>query len=245
MKILLFGGTTEGRLLARKLTEQGHDVAVSVATPVGEEGLEGLTVRTGRLEAGEIAALLDGFDLCVDAAHPYARLLHKNLQTAAERAGVPLRRVSRPESETVNCVVVESAEEAADCLQRTEGPVLLTTGAKELGAFRELDPARLYARILPTHESLAACQEIGLPHRNILALWGPFSEELNAAMFRQYGIRWLVTKDSGRAGGFEEKISAAQRCGVGVILIRRPEDRGITVEELLMELEKGESLCSR
>ena len=242
MRILLFGGTTEGRLLSHKLTDLGHAVTVSVATPVGAEGLEGLSVRTGRLETKEIAALLGSFDLCVDAAHPYARLLHENLRTACESAGIPLRRVSRPEGETAGCIVVDSAEEAANYLKNTTGPVLMTTGAKELGAFQNLDSSRLYARILPTHESLAACEEIGLPHRNILALWGPFSLELNEAILRQYGICWLVTKDGGRAGGFDEKITAAERCGVDVILIRRPEDRGITAEELLAELAKGESL---
>ena len=120
--------------------------------------------------------------------------------------------------------------------------MLLTTGAKELGAFHSQDVTRLYARVLPTRESLAACAAIGLPPRNILAMWGPFSQELNEAILRQYGIRWLVTKDGGRAAGFEEKVSAAEQCGVGVILIRRPEDRGITAEELLAELAKGESL---
>ncbi len=242
MKILLFGGTTEGRLLAWRLTELGHEVTVSVATSVGEEGLQGLNVRVGRLETGEIAALLDNYEICVDAAHPYAQLLHENLRSASESAGVPLRRVSRPESEAVGCTIVRSAEEAAELLSHTEGEVLLTTGAKELGAFRCLDVTRLYARVLPTHESLAACEDVGLPHRNILAMWGPFSQELNEAILRQYGICWLVTKNSGRAGGFEEKLSAAKRCGVGVILIRRPEDRGITAEELLSELAKGESL---
>ena len=242
MRILLFGGTTEGRLLAHRLTELGHAVTVSVATPIGEEGLEGLNVRVGRLKAGEISALLYGFDLCVDASHPYARLLHENLRSACVIAGVPLRRVSRPESDAEDCTPICSAVEAAEYLSHTEGAVLLTTGAKELGAFRHLEVSRLYARVLPTHESLAACEEIGLPHRNILALWGPFTQELNEAILRQYGIRWLVTKDGGRAGGFEEKISAAKRCGVGIILIRRPEDRGITAEELLAELTKGESL---
>ena len=242
MKILLFGGTTEGRLLARVLVEQGHAVTVSVATPLGEEGMEELPIRTGRLETDAITALLDGFDLCVDAAHPYARLLHENLGTACERAGVPLRRVTRPESETDSCIVVETAEEAADYLNNTTGRILLTTGAKELNVFKNMDISRLCVRILPAHESLAACEEIGLPHRNILALWGPFSQELNEAILRQYGIRWLVTKDGGRAGGFQEKLSAAKRCGVGVILIRRPEDRGISIEEFLAELGKEESL---
>ena len=240
MRIILFGGTTEGRTLACRLTDLGHAVTVSVATPVGAEGLEGLDVREGRLEAEAMADLIRGCDLCVDATHPYAQQVHENIRLASSEAGVPLRRVSRPASDAEGCVVVETAREAAEYLMDREGSILLTTGAKELPAFRDLDPARLYPRVLPTHESLAACEAAGLSHRNILALWGPFSAELNAAILRQYDIRWLVTKDGGAAGGFEEKREAAKQTKTAVILIRRPEEYGMTAEAFLKEFAKGE-----
>ena len=240
MKVIVFGGTTEGRILAWRLRDLGHAVAVSVATPAGTEGLEGLGVRAGRLEAEAMTDLVRGYDLCVDATHPYAQQVRKNIRFACGRAGVPLRRVSRPESDAKNCIVMETARAAAERLKHEEGNILLTTGAKELEVFRDLDPARLYARILPTHESLSACEALGLPHRNILALWGPFSAELNAAILRQYDIRWLVTKDGGAAGGFEEKKQAARETKTNVILIRRPEDFGMTMEAFLREYTKGE-----
>lgn len=240
MNILLFGGTTEGRLLARAITELGHRVTVSVATSVGREGLEGLDVRIGRLEAEEMTGLVRNYDLCVDATHPYAQIARKTIQTACIRAGVPLRRVARQGSSGEGCLAFPDARAAAEYLRGKEGNVLLTAGAKELEAFRDLDPARLYARVLPTPESLAACEAACLPHRNILALWGPFSTELNAALIRQYGIRWLVTKDGGRAGGFEEKVLAARETGAEVLLIRRPEDAGLSAMELLEEIGEGE-----
>ena len=239
MKIILFGGTTEGRVLTRRLSGLGHDVTVSVATPVGAEGLEGASIRVGRLEGQAMTDLIRGHALCIDATHPYAQLVRENIRAACQKTGVPLRRVSRPKSEAAGCVEVETSREAADYLADTEGNILLTTGAKELSAFRALDSARLYARVLPTHESLAACEAIGLPHRNILALWGPFSKELNAALLRQYDIRWLVTKDGGSAGGFPEKIQAARQTETKVLVIRRPADFGMTVEALLDELRKG------
>ena len=40
--MLIFGGTTEGRRLARALSAMGHQVWVSVATPLGAEELAGL-----------------------------------------------------------------------------------------------------------------------------------------------------------------------------------------------------------
>lgn len=240
MKIILFGGTTEGRTLAHRLTDLGHAVTVSVATPVGAEGLDGLDVRTGRLEPEAMTDLIRDYDLCVDATHPYAQIARENIRRACGEADVSMRRVSRPASDADGCVVAETARAAAEYLMDKEGNILLTTGAKELSAFRDLDPARLYPRVLPTHESLAACEAAGLPHRNILALWGPFSAELNAAILRQYGIRWLVTKDGGAAGGFNEKLEAAKRTETTVVLIRRPEECGMTAEALLRELTKGE-----
>ena len=96
-----------------------------------------------------------------------------------------------------------------------------------------MPPERLYARVLATHDGIAACEQAGLAHSHILAMQGPFSQALNEAVFRQWNIRWMVTKDGGRNGGFVEKLAAAQSCGVGVLVLTRPEDQGETVEAIL------------
>ena len=132
---------------------------------------------------------------------------------------------------------VDHCLQAAEFLNNQEGNILLTTGSKELSAFQTIEKERLYVRVLPCHESLAACEEQGIPHRNILALQGPFGQKLNEAILEQYQIRWLVTKDGGMAGGFPQKLAAAQAMGVPVVLVKRPEDRGMTMEELLKEVE--------
>ena len=242
MNILIFGGTTEGRLLARRLRELGHQVAVSVATPLGAEELSsipGLQVLVGRREAGEMALLVRGWQLCVDATHPYAREASRNIRLACQAGQVPLRRLLREESPVRGCVEVDSCARAAEYLTGRPGNVLLTTGAKELAAFAPLDPSRLFARVLPTCQGIQACLDLGLPHRNILALQGPFTQSFNRAMLEQYRIRWLVTKDGGRAGGFEEKLAAAREAGAQVILVTRPPETGVSLEEILREVERS------
>ncbi len=239
MKILLFGGTTEGRILTEELVGRGHAVTVSVATPVGAEPLSGGAVRVGRLGEEEMAALLPGFNLCVDATHPYARQVSGHILAACRAAAVPLRRVSRTKSAVSGGVPVESCQAAAAYLAGREGNILLTIGTRELGRFACLPPERVYARVLPTREAIAACEAMGLPHRNIIALWGPFSRDMNLAILRQYSIRWMVTKDSGDSGGFPEKLAAAREAGTEVLVVRRPEDEGCSWQELLEELEKG------
>ncbi len=241
MRALVFGGTTEGRELAARLVEMGVETTVSVATPLGAEalsGVAGLTVLTGRRDADGIRALLPGFDVCIDATHPYAVEVTANIRAACSEANVPLRRLLRPSSEAEGVIRVDSCAEAAAWLAEHPGRALLATGAKELSAFAALDPSRLFARILPTHEGLSACEALGLPHRNILALQGPFSQKLNEAMLEQYGIRWMVSKDGGRAGGFDEKRAACRSAGVGLVLVGRPAgDGGETMAQILRSIE--------
>ena len=189
------------------------------------------SLLTGRF-AG--AALLRGAALCVDATHPYAAEATRNIRAAAAAAGVEYHRLLRPASPLpAGSVVLADAARAAAYLADRPGRVLLATGAKELPAFAALDPARLYPRVLPTLAGIAACEAAGVPHRNILAMQGPFTKELNAALLHQFHIDYMVTKDGGAAGGFAEKAEAAARCGVQLIVLRRPDDAGETADTIL------------
>jgi len=84
------------------------------------------------------------------------------------------------------------------------------------------DEKELYVRILPVPEHIALCLDMGIPPARIIAMHGPFSEDLNRAMFRQYQINTMVTKESGDAGGALEKIHAAFTEGIDTIVIERP-----------------------
>lgn len=241
MRIMIFSGTTEGRLLSRLLAEKGADVTVCVATEYGceEQGeAPGITVLTGRKTVEEMVELLGGSDLCVDATHPYAVEVTKSVRRACGEAGVPYRRLLRDRSADTDAIAVDSAEAAAKLLADREGNILLATGMKELPAFAGISPARLYPRVLPTGDSIAACERAGIPHRNIIAMQGPFSRELNEALIRQFNIAFLVTKDGGKAGGFQEKVQAAANTGAELVLIRRPEETGETFEEVVKSCEE-------
>ena len=262
MKILIFGGTTEGRMLAQAITELHKDsVTVSVATSVGAHelaGINGIKVIVGRLDEEEMVRLFiqrgsDGendnrpdthvpYDLVVDATHPYAVEVSANIRSASARTGVRCVRLLRTDEGAENevrpmqgcdAVYVDSAASAAAYLAKTEGRILLTTGSKELGAFREIPADRLYVRVLPTVAGIAACEQAGIPYRNVIAMVGPFSREMNIATMRQYQIAWMVTKDSGKAGGFDEKMEACRETGARPVVIERPRECGLSMEEVL------------
>lgn len=236
MKIVIFGGTTEGRELSKLLAEAGAAVTVCVATEYGEEeqgSVPGVAIRIGPLSTMEKQTLLCDTDLCVDATHPYARHVSESVKAACEEANVEYIRLLRPACEAVDALVFDSAPETASWLKEREGRVLLTTGAKELSAYADLDPERLIPRVLPSHEALNACEALGIPHRNIIAMQGPFSTELNIALIRQYAVRYIVSKDGGGPGGFPEKLQAAKETGAQLLVLRRPAESGLGFDEVL------------
>ena len=236
MKIVIFGGTTEGRELSGLLADWGAKTIVCVATDYGreEQGTRaGVTVAVGRKDRAEMAETLRGASLCVDATHPYAVEATKNIKAACKDVNTPYLRLLRGASAIPeDAVTVPDASGAAAYLQNTVGNILLTTGAKELRRYAALNPSRLYPRILPAHEGLSACEALGIPRRNVIAMQGAFSRELNEALIRQYQIAYLVTKDGGEIGGFPEKAEAARNTGAKLVVIRRPEERGGTFVEI-------------
>ena len=247
MRIALFSGTTEGRELSLQLAEAGYGVAVFVATEYGteEQGEHaGIEVREGRIDREEMERILPGFSYCIDATHPYAREVTQNIRAACEAAGVPYLRLKRAESRLLPddpVITVPSTEAAVQALEKIEGNILLSTGAKEVGKYAPLGPERLFPRVLPSKESIGSCEDAGIAHRNIIAMQGPFTQDMNEATIRQYGIRVMVSKDGGKAGGFRDKIEAARNTGTRVVLIARPEDEGLDAAQILAVLE-GEKL---
>lgn len=240
MRILIFGGTTEGRELASMLISLGDEVTVSVATDTGEDELchiPGIKVVRGRRDALQMAALLKDKDVCVDATHPYAVEAGCSIREAAGRTGVRCIRLLReytgdlPEYE--GCVYVDDAASAALSASDTEGNILLATGVKELPFFEKIERRRLFVRILPVAESLEKCRDAGIPARNIIAMYGPFCESLNLALIEQYDISCMVTKDGGVNGGFSEKYHAASEAGIKLIVIKRPFEEGFGIKEVI------------
>jgi precorrin-6Y C5,15-methyltransferase (decarboxylating) len=241
-KICIFAGTTEGRELVKFLSSQPVEVTACVATEYGETMLpeaDNLTISAGRLPVDEITKMLSGsaFDLVIDATHPYAASITGSIAKACRATGTESLRLLRGASSLPSdAVVVPDAEAAAAFLDQTEGNILLTTGSKDLPKFSGMNGFcdRVYARVLPMEASLAACNETGLKASHIIAMQGPFSEEMNLALIHAVSAAYLVTKDGGKPGGFDAKISAAKKTGVKLVVIGRPAaEDGVTFEETI------------
>ena len=247
-KILIFAGTTEGRKLSEYLADAKIAHTICVATEYGEIVLENhplVEVHKGRMNQDEMKEFMqnESFAAVVDATHPYAELVTKNIRTAAAEVGLNYLRLKRETAvtkEQAGRVCFETNEACAKALEKVEGNILLTTGSKELAAYcvsKEVKE-RLYVRVLPGMESLELCQKQGICGKHIIAMQGPFSVELNEALIHQYKISCLVTKESGVSGGFQEKITAAERAGITVFSVgHKEEENGASFETVCRELE--------
>jgi len=232
-RICVFAGTTEGRELVEFLSSQPVSVTACVATEYGETLLspaDNLTISAKRLLESEMVDMLlkSHFDVVVDATHPYASVVTENICAACTATGTEYLRLLRSGAAAIeDAVFVSDIAGAVEYLNTVDGNIMLTTGSKELIKFvsiRDFEN-RIFARVLPMEESLRLCQEAGMKNAHILAMQGPFSKEMNVAMLKSVDAKYMVTKDSGSKGGFDEKIAAAREAGVKLVVIGRPPQK--------------------
>jgi precorrin-6x reductase len=245
--ILLLSGTSEGRILSARLRAEGLPFVASVTTPEARQLFAGIDpapeVLVTRFSGDALVTFMREHQVSaiLDATHPFAQRISEKAIQAAAQAHIPYVRYERPSRgrsrETDEVVVVPTIEDAvAMCLEHGQR-IFVTTGAKTLPTFRAVT-ARKYviARVLPAIASLSQALDAGLPPAQILALRGPFSEELERALLREYRIDLLVTKDSGAAGGLDTKLAAAAALDVSVVVVSRPP---LTYPNLCHDLEQA------
>ena len=241
--ILVMSGTEEGREIVKRLNDKGEGVITTVATEYGREiykkiGLGHLCIQ-GRLDVNGLSELIRDkkIDTLIDATHPYATQASLNAIEASEESGIKYIRFQRSASVSEDGVgdttidnlrfvhLVSDMDEAVSWCSRSDRKrILLTTGFSAAEKFVKLkDEKEIFVRILPVPSHIEQCVSMGIKPSNILALQGPFSIELNTAIYNQYKIDVVITKDSGKTGGVPEKIQSASEAGIDIVIIKREE----------------------
>lgn len=244
-KVLIFGGTTEGRELAEYCAAMGISALSSVTAEYGAKLLpEGACVTVGRLDSHGMAALIgQKFSFVIDATHPYAVEASANIKAACEQVGVKYHRVVREENIPEYGEEVGNTDELVERLNLLPGTILSTLGSKEAAALTRVSDysERVWLRILPNLENIETCVSLGFDREKIIAEKGPFTLEQNIGHIKKSGAAVLVTKNSGTAGGYPEKSAAARECGITLITIGRPRENGISLDEMKALIDKENS----
>ena len=237
MHVCIFGGTREGRLLAEFFRDSQVKSDLYIATDYGEQFVKELSnvkVHQKRLNMEQMIELFTAnkFDCIVDATHPFAKIVSQNAKEAAKFCNVQYYRIIRETAKSEDSKYFDTVEDIAAYLNRNEGNILLTTGSKDLDKFTEVKnyEERIFVRILPMESSMKKAVELGYSNKNIICMQGPFSEELNIAMINYLGVKFLVTKESAASGGFYQKVNACVKTGAECLVLKKPEEEGITLE---------------
>lgn len=237
-KLLIFGGTTEGRNLAEFCSKNRIHARVSVTTDYGAELLpenEYIRVLNGRLDYTEIIRLIteNNFSTVIDATHPYAVLATENIRLACAETGVKYYRLKR-ESNQLFGTVLNNLDELVEYLNGNNKTVLSTLGSKELPVLNGVNNRfeRVWLRVLPADGIAGQCESYGFDRDKIILGKGPFTTNQNIEHIRKSGAEILVTKESGITGGYPEKVQAAQQLGIELVTIKRPEETGNTINEI-------------
>ncbi len=230
--IVLVGGTSEAVDIGRALDKASRLYIMTVATDYGyREATARVNGRVlkGPFDSAAFSRLLNDnpVSVVVDASHPFATKLRREVSQAAEAAGTRLLRLERPSSpDSDNSAITyfTTAEElGAWARDQNFQKVFVSSGVKSLQVLTGcLQVENMYVRLLPSVESISTALCLGIKSSHIIAVEGPFSRSFNEVLFRQLEIDLLITKDSGEAGGYHAKVEAALACGCRVAVLRRP-----------------------
>lgn len=230
--IHVFGGTSDAIRLCQMLERFDLTYSVSVATEAGREAAGVLKgkIWVGRLNIEEMEVFFTEHqvDLVIDATHPFATEVSKNVIKAASNVAIPSVRYERPSQidlvDNPLLIKVHDIDQACEEARKFGKIVFLTTGSKDLPYYHKALPEKkIIARVLPTAGVIQSCADLGMGINQIVAIKGPFSREMNEAMYRFYQPNVVITKESGNEGGYQEKVLPCLALGIPCIVICRPE----------------------
>ena len=230
--ILVLAGTKDGRDLIVLLDNAGYKVMASVFSDYGRQliQLDHVLINVGPLDADGLVKLIasNNVNMVVDASHPYAVNVSQNAMLACQNTGIHYLRYERPTTAIPvyeGLHVVHDYDQAIQVAASLGKVIFLTTGSRHLKLFKDatcLYALRLIARVLPEPSVLQECLDLGFSPKDIIAVQGPFSHDLNLALFKEYKAEVIITKNSGQVGGSDTKMTAAMALRLPLVVIDRP-----------------------
>ena len=225
--LLIFGGTTEGRLAVDVCEQAGKPFYYSTKGDLQKVDMHNGVHITGAMTVDDIVAFCKEHEIgcIVDAAHPFAENLHKTIDEARKVIDVPVIRLQRIFPEHIKGVTYCSDyEDAIAKMQEAKvNKLLALTGANTIN---KLKRSNAIFRILNRPESIALAKYSGLADDQLIfyneSLEIPTIEDEKKVM-SEVGCDAIITKESGESGGFEVKVKAALELGLKVFVVEHPQ----------------------
>ena len=214
--ILVFGGTTEGRKAVEVLEEAGSPFIYSTKTGEQDLTFQHGTRIDGAMDAEAMKTFIrqHGIRLIVDAAHPFASMLHQTIAAVSKECQVPFIRYERIyPSRDPDIIWIDDYSQIPDDIHS----LLATTGVQSISRLKYLEDrgVRVYYRILPRESSVALAKEQGATPDQLCYYEDSSVIDIDAEA--------ILLKESGETGGFNEKVAAARAKGMRIIALKRPE----------------------
>ena len=229
INILLFGGTTEGKAAANWLNDMGFTFFYSTKAPTEFKVPEGSRTINGALSLEQMLAFCqdENIHLLVDAAHPYADVLHRTIDACAVQRSLPSLRVERSFTEKVDDPLVtylDNMSDMSDFVKQSDRKrVLSLMGVKSVGYLhRQLPRCKTWYRILDQPASWHQALESGVKKEQIIASAAFTNLDDAKALIEERKIEVLLTKDSGFNGLFDHKIELARLFQIPLVVLTRP-----------------------
>lgn len=226
-------GTSEGRKILSLINKYTDDIAVSTATVYGGNLLREFNMKvlnTKPLNKEEMIDWIESnkINILVDASHLYAQEVTKTALECSNYLNIQYVRYERQgvieNIDGEDILRVKNYDEAIEIIRNIDGNVLNSTGGNNVSKFLNLNSKhRIIHRVLPSPKVLNNIVESGISLKDIIAIQGPISYELEKAFINQYNIKAILTKDSGIEGGVLEKLKAVRECKIRLIVIEKPK----------------------
>lgn len=237
--IWIVGGTHEGDLLSKKLNNIPH--IVTLGTREGLDYYKGehyLYKKLGGYEGMKKFIAENNIEMVIDVTHPFAVNVSKHAKSAAEDMKIPYYRYERNLSKIgKHTVEFNSYEECFEYLKNWKGTLFVTTGSNRVEDFEKVrGENRFIYRVLPMVDSVTKLNNLGIHIRDIVAMVGPYNKNIDMEFLKFFNADAVVMKDSGKVGGTEEKIKAAEEMGVTSFLIKREKEGNEDFEDFVNEI---------
>ena len=224
--ILIFGGTTEGRVAAKVCNGASKPFYYSTKSKGQEIEAVNMLQLYGAMTYSNIIEFCKEKDikLIIDASHPFADILHKSVMEAATELNIPIIRYERretPNKEVGDVHYCNNLNEAIEYISQ-EGfkRVLALTGVKSSKELATIAKERdVFLRMMDREESWHVAKESGFPLKNIVI----YAKESEKELIDRLSPQIIITKESGESGGVPKKIEVANDCNVKLVIIKRPQ----------------------